>query len=416
LRKAKPFIISKREVWEAYKRVKANRGAAGVDNQSLDAFDKDLENNLYKIWNRMSSGSYLPPPVRRVEIPKDNGEKRPLGIPTVSDRIAQMVVKRYLEQRLEPHFHPDSYGYRPGKSALDAVGEARRRCWQYSWVLDLDIKGFFDNIDHELLMRAIRRHTGCRWVLLYIQRWLEAPVQLLDGSLEERTKGTPQGSVISPLLANLFLHYAFDKWMQRNCSSIPFERYADDLICHCTSQSQARLLLGKVRDRLVECKLELNLEKTKTVYCKDEQRKGNYSNVKFDFLGFTFQPRSVKTSKGRLFVGFNPAMSQKAAKTMRDEICSWQIHLRSDKSIEDLSRMFNPKLRGWVNYYGSFYRSELYKNLRSFSVILAKWAMRKYKRFKEHQRRASKWVSRIRKRSPYLFAHWQISKRAVAGQ
>jgi group II intron reverse transcriptase/maturase len=416
LRKAKPFNISKGEVWEAYKRVKGNRGAAGVDNQSIDAFDKDLEDNLYKIWNRMSSGSYFPPPIRRVEIPKDNGGKRPLGIPTVSDRIAQMVVKRYLEPRLEPHFHVDSYGYRPGKSAIEAVGEARRRCWRYNWVLDLDIKGFFDNIDHELLMRAIRKHTGCKWVKLYIQRWLEAPVQLQDGSLKGRTKGTPQGSVISPLLANLFLHYAFDKWMQRNCASIPFERYADDVICHCKSRSQARWLLGRVRDRLAECKLGLNLEKTKIVYCKDEQRKGNAPNVKFDFLGFTFQPRRVRTSKGRLFVGFNPAISQRAAKAMRDEIRSWRIHLRSDKSIEDLSRMFNPKLRGWVNYYGSFYRSRLYKNLRSFSVILAKWAMRKYKRFREHQRRASRWISRIRKRSPYLFAHWRMAPGALAGR
>jgi group II intron reverse transcriptase/maturase len=251
---------------------------------------------------------------------------------------------------------------------------------------------------------------------MYIQRWLEAPVQLQDGSLEERTKGTPQGSVISPLLANLFLHYAFDKWMQRNCASTPFERYADDVICHCTSQSQAIWLLEKVRSRLAECKLELNLEKTRIVYCKDDQRKGNAPYVKFDFLGFTFQPRSVKTSKGRLFVGFNPAMSQKAAKKMRDETRSWQVHLRSDKSIEELSRMFNPKLRGWVNYYGSFYRSKLYKNLRSFSVILAKWAMRKYKRFREHQRRAGRFINRIRRRSPNLFAHWQMAARTMAGQ
>jgi len=409
LRKAKPFNISKREVWEAYKRVKANRGAAGVDHQSLDDFDKDLGNNLYKIWNRLSSGSYFPPPIRRVEIPKGNGKKRPLGIPTVSDRVAQMVVKRHLELQLEPYFHTDAYGYRPGKSALDAVGKARGRCWKYNWVLDLDIRGFFDNIDHELLMRAVRKHTGCKWVLLYVQRWLEAPVQLQDGGLEERTRGTPQGSVISPLLANLFLHYAFDKWMQENCASIPFERYADDIICHCISQSQAIWLLGRVRIRLAECKLELNEEKTKIIYCKDDRRKGKYPNVKFDFLGFTFQPRSVKTSKGRLFVGFNPAMSQKAAKSMRDEIRSWRIQLRSDKSIEDLARMFNPKIRGWVNYYGSFYRSELYKNLRSFSVILAKWAMRKYKRFSEHQRRAGRWINRIRRKSPHLFAHWQMA-------
>jgi group II intron reverse transcriptase/maturase len=412
LRKAKPFYISKREVFEAYKRVKANRGAAGVDNQTLDAFDKDLKNNLYKIWNRMCSGSYFPPPIRRVEIPKDNGGKRPLGIPTVSDRIAQMVVKRYLEQRLEPHFHADSYGYRPGKAALDAVGKARERCWRYKWVLDLDIKGFFDNIDHELLMKAVRRHTDSRWVLLYIQRWLKAPVQLQDGSLQQRVKGTPQGAVISPLLANLFLHYVLDKWMQINCGSIPFERYADDVICHCTSQAQARWLLGKVRSRLGECRLELNIEKTKIVYCKGNRRRDKAQNVKFDFLGFTFQPRGVMTSKGHLFVGFNPGISQKAAKAIRDEIRSWHIHLSSDKTIEDLSRLFNPKLRGWVNYYGSFYRSVLYKNLRFFSVILTKWAMRKYKRFRGHQRRAGRWLNRIRRTSPHLFAHWQMAARA----
>jgi len=416
LSKAKPFKIPKRAVWEAYKRVKANRGAAGVDRQSLKTFDQDLGNNLYKIWNRMCSGSYFPAPVLRVEIPKDGGGVRPLGIPTISDRIAQMVVKRYLEPKLEPFFHPDSYGYRPAKSALEAVGKARRRCWKYNWVLDLDIKGFFDNIDHNLLMRAVGKHTSCKWVLLYIQRWLEAPVQLQDDSVEERRKGTPQGSVISPLLANLFLHYAFDRWMQRNCPSIPFERYADDVICHCTSQSRARWLLEKVRNRLAECNLELNLEKTAIVYCKDKQRKGDYPKVKFDFLGFTFQPRLVETRNGRLFVGFNPGMSQRAAKKMRAEIRSWGLHLRSDKSIEDLSRMFNPKLRGWVNYYGSFYRSVLYKNLRCLSVILAKWAMRKYKRFKAHQRRAGRWVGRIQRRSPRLFAHWQMTSMAEAGR
>ena len=267
--KAKPFIISKREVWEAYKRVKSNRGAAGVDRQSIDEFERDLESNLYKLWNRMSSGSYFPPPVLRVEIPKADGRMRPLGIPTVTDRIAQMVVKRYLEPELEKHFHSDSYGYRPGRSTADAVGVARRRCWEYDWVLDLDVKGFFDNIDHDLLMRAVQKHTDCRWVLLYIQRWLEAPVQLPDGSLEARGKGTPQGSVISPLLANLFLHYAFDLWMQRKYPSVPFERYADDIICHCKSEAQAEWLLDIIGKRMAECKLKLNLEKTKIVYCKD---------------------------------------------------------------------------------------------------------------------------------------------------
>jgi group II intron reverse transcriptase/maturase len=264
--KAKPFCISKWEVWEAYRRVKANQGAAGVDGQSISEFEVDLKNNLFKIWNRMSSGSYFPPPVRRVDIPKENGRMRPLGIPTVADRIAQTVVKRCLEPILEEYFHPDSYGYRPGKSAIEAVGTARQRCWRYDWVLDLDIKGFFDSIDHCLLMRAVRKHTDCKWVLLYIERWLKAPVQLADGGLIHRGKGTPQGGVISPLLANLFLHYAFDKWIQRHYPRIPFERYADDGICHCRSKAEAEGLRVAIERRFAECGLELNLQKTKIVY------------------------------------------------------------------------------------------------------------------------------------------------------
>ena len=414
--KAKPFSISKREVWEAYKRVKSNRGAAGVDGQSIDEFEKDLENNLYKLWNRMSSGSYFPPPVLRVEIPKADGRMRPLGIPTVADRIAQTVVKRYLEPELEKHFHPDSYGYRPGKSAIEAVGIARRRCWEYDWVLDLDIKGFFDNIDHDLLMRAVQKHTDCRWVLLYIQRWLKAPVRLPDGNLEERGKGTPQGSVISPLLANLFLHYAFDLWMRRKYPLVPFERYADDVICHCKSEVQAKWLLDVISKRMTECKLELNRGKTTIVYCKDYRRKGKYPNVKFDFLGYSFQPRLAKGPTGNLFVGFTPSVSNKAAKAMRDVMRSWQIHLHSDKSLEDLSRMYNPIIRGWVNYYSRYYRSGLHRAFHPLNLMLAKWAMRKYKRFKGHQRRASRWLSMIRKREPYLFAHWQMAHRPMAGQ
>ena len=226
--KTKPFHIPKRAVWEAYQRVKANRGAAGVDDQSIEVFEKDLKNNLYKLWNRLSSGSYFPPPVKRVEIDKRGGGTRPLGIPTVADRMAQAVVKAHLEPELEKQFHPDSYGYRPGKSALDAVGRARERCWCNDWVLDLDIRAFFDSISHDLLLRAVRKHTDCAWVLLYIERWLKAPVQLEDGTLEPREKGTPQGSVVSPLLANLFLHYAFDRWMAIHQPSISFERYADD--------------------------------------------------------------------------------------------------------------------------------------------------------------------------------------------
>ena len=415
MNKAKPFCISKWEVWEGYKRVKANQGAAGVDGQSIAEFEEDLKDNLFKIWNRMSSGSYFPPPVRRVDIPKDNGGKRPLGIPTVADRIAQTVVKRYLEPILEEHFHPDSYGYRPKKSAIEAIGVARQRCWRYDWVLDLDLKGFFDSIDHGLLMRAVRKHTDCKWVLLYIERWLKAPVQSEDGSLIHRDKGTPQGGVISPLLANLFLHYAFDTWMQRQYPQILFERYADDGICHCRSKTEAEGLQVAIERRFAECRLELNLQKTKIVYCKDSNRRGDYPEQKFDFLGYAFRPRIAKERSGQFFVSFIPAISNKASKSLRDTMRRWRLHRRTDKSLDELAQMFNPVLRGWINYYGSFYRSALYRTFQPLNNILAQWATRKYKRLKRHKRRACQWLQCIMHRQPSLFAHWRLSQ-VKAGQ
>jgi RNA-directed DNA polymerase len=414
--KAKPFCISKRTVWEAYKRVKANQGAAGVDEISITEFERKLEDNLYKLWNRMSSGSYFPPPVRSVEIPKSSGGKRILGIPTVADRIAQTVVKMNLEPGLEPHFHQDSYGYRPGKSAIEAVGVARERCWRNDWVLDLDIKGCFDNLDHELLMRAVRRHTDCRWILLYIERWLKAPVQQPDGTLVQREKGVPQGGVISPLLANLFLHYAFDEWMRRNFPNVPFERYADDAIVHCKSERQAQWLKKSIGKRLAECKLELHPEKTKIVYCKDDDRRGNYPNEKFDFLGYTFRPRRSKNRWGKYFVNFSPAVSDKAAREMRRTMRSWRLHRRSDKNLDDLSRMFNPILRGWINYYGHYYKSALYPTFRVLDRTLVRWATRKYKRLRGHQRQATYWLGRIARQEPQMFAHWQMGLRPAAGR
>jgi RNA-directed DNA polymerase len=415
LSKAKPFCISKRVVFEAYKRVKANKGAAGVDKESIADFEKDLKNNLYKIWNRMSSGSYFPPPVRELGIDKKGGGQRKLGVPTVSDRIAQMVVKIYFEPDVEPYFHPDSYGYRPGKSAIEAVGVARQRCWSYNWVLDLDIKGFFDNIDHDLMMRAVQKHTDCKWVLLYIERWLKAPVQLEDGSVENRDIGTPQGSVISPLLANLFLHYAFDEWMRRNHPNIAFERYADDIIVHCKSERQARWIKSVIEKRLKECKLELHPKKTKIVYCKDDDRRGNYRNKSFNFLGYTFRPRGVKArQRNRFFVGFTPALSNEAAKSMRDRIRAWKIHLMSDKAITDISRIVNPVVRGWINYYGHYYKSALHPIFNQLNRALAKWAMRKYKRLRGQKRKATVWLRRIAFNEPGLFAHWQCSGRPSA--
>jgi len=408
---AKPFSISKQEVWEAYQKVKANHGAAGVDGQSIAEFETRVQDNLYRLWNRMSSGSYFPPPVRTVTIPKANGGERKLGIPTVSDRIAQMVVKSRLEPVVDPLFHPDSYGYRPGKSALEAVGQTRQRCWKLDWVIDLDIKGFFDNIDHDLLMRAVKKHAKDTWVVLYIERWLKAPAQEEDGHMTERGKGTPQGGVASPLLANLFLHYAFDRWMQRTYPQLPFERYADDAIVHCRTETEAQEVRRAIAERMQECRLELHPEKTKIVYCKDDDRRGTYPNEQFDFLGYTFRPRRSKNWKGKFFINFSPAVADKAGKAMRAEMRSWQLHLRSDKSIEDLSRMFNPQVRGWLQYYGRYYRSALYPIMRQLDRSLARWAYRKYKKLRGHKRRAAHWIARISRRDPGLFAHWQMGVR-----
>ena len=408
---AKPFCISKWEVWKAYKRVKANKGAAGVDEQTIEDFEKRLKKNLYKIWNRMSSGSYFPPPVRTVKIPKANGGERKLGIPTVSDRIAQQVVKSRLEPEVDRLFHADSYGYRPGKSAWDAVGRARERCWRYDWVLDLDIKGFFDNIDQNLLMRAVKKHAKDQWNILYIERWLKAPMQEEDGRLVPRERGTPQGGVASPLLANRFLHYAFDRWLATNYPQVVFERFADDVIVHCRAEGEALAMRKTIAERLQNCGLELHPEKTKIVYCKDDDRRRTYRHEKFDFLGYTFRARSSMTRKGKHFVNFSPAISAKAAQAIRTEVRSWKLQQRSDKAIEDLSRMFNPIVRGWLMYYGRYYRSALYSPIRQLDRDLTLWAAQKYKKLRRRLRRASHWLARLRKRTPGLFAHWQMSVR-----
>lgn len=396
---------------DAFRRVKANRGTAGVDGETIKEFEGSLKSNLYKLWNRMSSGSYFPPPVRVAEIPKESGGKRFLGIPTVADRIAQMVVKTYLEPQIEPRFHADSYGYRPGKSALEAVGVARQRCMRQAWVLDLDIKGFFDNLDHELMMRAVRKHTDSKWILLYIERWLKAPAQVEGRPCVSRDKGTPQGGVISPLLANLFLHYAFDEWMRRNNPDIQFERYADDIIVHCVSERQTKWLKTKIEGRLRECGLELHPQKTKVVYCKDDNHKDSYQNESFDFLGYTFRPRMAKSRLGGYFLAFLPAISNKATKEISRVMRRWRIQRWNEKTLEEISLFCNPAVRGWINYYGQYYKSALYRVFNILNRTLARWARRKYKRFRFHQRRAVQWLRGVSKRQPELFAHWQVGIR-----
>jgi RNA-directed DNA polymerase len=402
----KPYSVSKQVVLSAYQKVKANKGAAGVDDESLAEFGEHWKDNLYKIWNRMSSGTYFPPPVKRVEIPKKDGRKRPLGIPTVADRVAQMVVKLYLEPVVEPQFHQDSYGYRPGKSALEAVGVARKRCWQKDWVVDLDIKGFFDTIDHDLMMRAVRKHTDSKWILLYIERWLKAPVAMPDGTIEQRTKGTPQGGVISPLLANIFLHHAFDRWMEEKHASIEFERYADDIIVHCVSGKQAEFMKKAIEERLRSCKLELHPEKTKVVYCKDDDRSGEHPQISFDFLGYTFQPRKAKTRQGTLFLNYSPAASRAAIKSMGEKIRSWRLKKRIELSLKEVALQINATVRGWINYYGKYRPSALFPIFAQLVNMQVQWARRKYKNLRSYSK-AKRWLTAIAKREQDLFVHWQ---------
>ncbi|MCL2661333.1 MAG: group II intron reverse transcriptase/maturase [Acidobacteriaceae bacterium] len=405
----KPFDIDKRLVYEAYKAVKSNRGAAGVDEQTIEQFEADLSGNLYKVWNRMSSGTYFPPPVRAVSIPKKSGGERILGVPTVADRVAQMVVKQVIEPVLDPIFLADSYGYRPKKSALDAVGVTRERCWKYDWILEFDIKGLFDNIDHELLLRAVRKHITCKWALLYIERWLKAPMVQEDGARIERDRGTPQGGVVSPILANLFMHYTFDVWMARTHPDLPWCRYADDGLVHCRTEKEAEAVKAMLQARLVECHLEMHPTKSRIVYCKDKHRIGSYSNVTFDFLGYCFRPRlSQRLRDNSLFVGFNPAVSPSALKAMRKTIRDLNLRRQTQRSLQDIAQRLNPLLRGWIAYYGHYARSALYPLLRYVNQTLVAWVMRKFKRFMGRKIRASQFLQQLARDRKGLFVHWNI--------
>jgi RNA-directed DNA polymerase len=404
----KSYSIAKRSVWEAYQHVKANRGAAGIDEETITMFEQDLSRNLYKLWNRMSSGSYFPPPVKQVEIPKAKGGTRRLGVPTVSDRIAQTVVKNAIEPILDPIFHQDSYGYRPGRSPKQAIAVTRKRCWQYDWVVEFDIKAAFDQIDHGLLMKAVRSHIKEDWILLYIERWLTAPFETTGGEQLPRERGTPQGGVVSPILMNLFMHYAFDAWMQRNNPLCPFARYADDAVVHCRNQKQAEDVMRSIASRLAECGLTMHPDKSKTVYCKDSNRTASYPNVYFTFLGFTFRPRRAISNQHRIFTSFLPAVSADARRHMRQVVRGWRIHRQTPATLAELAQRWNPVIRGWWNYYGAFYQTAMHELFRHIDSKLEQWARRKYKTLSQHKRRSAEWLRRMKNGSPHMFVHWSV--------
>ncbi|WP_433464147.1 group II intron reverse transcriptase/maturase [Spirillospora sp. CA-128828] len=403
----KSFYIPKQLVWEAWKRVKANKGAAGADGVSIEDFEADLRDNLYKIWNRMSSGAYFPPPVMAVEIPKADGGTRGLGVPTVADRVAQTVAALALEARAESIFHDDSYGYRPRRSALDAVAKCRQRCWKKSWVIDLDVAKFFDSVPWDLVVKAVQANitTGRRWVLLYVKRWLAAPIQQPDGSLVERDRGTPQGSAISPVLANLFMHYAFDTWLAREFPLVEFERYADDAVVHCATERQARHVLAALAARMEEVGLRLHPDKTKLVYCQDIGRRGSHEHTSFTFLGYEFRPRAVRTKDGTMITSFSPGIDPKALKAIGQVGRRWRLHLWTESDLAKLARFTNPMVAGWINYYGRFRRHELYPLLQRINTYLMRWAARKYKRLRSWKR-LKRWWSGLVERDPGLFTHW----------
>ena len=407
--KTKSLPITKEMVWEAYLQVRRKGKSAGVDDLSMSQYDLQRHRHLYKVWNRLASGSYFPPPVLQVEIPKKNGSIRQLGIPTISDRVAQMVIKNQIEERLERVFHPQSYGYRPKRSAHQALDQVRKNCWKYDWVIDLDIKNFFDDIDHDKLLKALGKHVEEKWVLRYIERWLKAPLQTRKGEIIARTNGTPQGGVISPLLANLFLHYTLDVWLGRFGPSIEFVRYADDIIIHCRTQSQAEQSLQQIKERVGNCGLTLHPDKTKIIYCKDFRRQQKHQKVQFDFLGYTFQPRTSKSKKtGRLFLGFDCAISIQSRSRIFEQIRKMEIPRMRCDSIVGIAHHLNPKLRGWIRYFGKYRGYSLSKVFYILRIKLVRWARYRYKRYRNNLTKAYKWLDTVRKQYPSLFYHWHI--------
>jgi RNA-directed DNA polymerase len=402
----KSFDIPKQLIWAAWLKVKGNGGAAGADGVTIEQFEQDVRNNLYRLWNRMSSGSYFPGPVRAVEIPKKGGT-RILGIPNVIDRVAQTAAVLLLEPGVEKVFHDDSYGYRPGRSPVHAVRVCRQRCFEKDWVVDLDVKAFFDSVPWELMCKAVERHATQPWVMLYVRRWLQAPMQMPDRSLTHRTKGTPQGGPISPLIANIFLHYGFDTWMVREFPALRFERFADDVVVHCVTERQAHLVREAIGRRFADIGLQLHPDKTRIVYCKDDRRRLAYDQVTFTFCGYAFRPRETFVN-GRRRTGFLPAAAPEKLANMSRKVASWRLHRRTTENLTDLAEEINPALRGWLNYFTAFYPSAVTSIGKRVDRHLMRWARWKYKRLKRSEARARDWLQGIRKRQPGLFAHWTL--------
>lgn len=403
----KSFLISKHLVLEAYKCVKANKGAGGIDGINFEKYEENLKNNLYRLWNRMSSGSYYPKAVRGIEIPKKNGKVRLLGIPTIEDRVAQMVVRKHFEPSVEPIFYEDSYGYRPQRSALDAIDVTRKRCWKMPWVIEYDIVGLFDNIDHEKMMKAVRYHTDEKWIILYIERFLKASMVLPSGQKVERTSGTPQGGVISPIIANLFLHYALDKWISKLYPNNPWVRYADDGIINCQTEAKAKEILEALKIRARECGLEIHPEKSKIVYCRSDIFNERYENESFDFLGYTFRRRNIKTKNGNFFNTFSPAVSKSARQSFRDKI---RVIRRQNKiiCIQRFAEIINPIIRGWMNYFTVFNAKEAQKEAYSLNKTLVQCLLRKYKKIGKSKKKAWRLLTQLAQLTPDLFYHWQM--------
>lgn len=400
--------VSKEQVWSAWKRVKRGGKGMGVDHVSMEAIALNPRKYLYPLWNRLSSGSYFPPPVKQVPIPKGDGKERMLGIPTIIDRVAQEVIRVELEKIVEPRFHPSSFGYRPNKSAHDALEQCAKNCWERWYVVDLDIKGFFDNIDHEEMMRILRKHTDKKHILLYCDRWLKAPMQDKSEEIQARITGTPQGGVISPLMANLYLHEAFDQWIATTQPRIVFERYADDIVIHTRSMEQSHFILDKLKEQLRGFSLELHPDKTKIVYCYRTARfhkEGKQIPVSFDFLGFTFKPRLCKNSNGEKFWGFRPAISKKSEKRILGELRKLNIHRWVYLDIHQVAKRIVAKVRGWLNYYGKFRISELSWVFRHLNIRIAKWARNKYKLITYSK--SYGWLKRMIKWYPNTFLHWK---------